>query len=453
MPSAEHLAPALIERHSLRWLLLLYSLFILYGTFIPFEFSGDAVVLQSQLTRFFRPPFANGVRQFSLADMSSNILLFVPFGFLWVGSDIGKNIFSRLWAAFFVVGLLGGLFGLAIEIGQLFSPGRIPSLLDALCNGSGAAIGGLFACSFFRLLRGRLGNYAIAVLNHRPSLLLLALYLAAYAVDAFYPFDVTLDVSTVWHNVKYARWIPFTGGVRRYWPDLIVEKVMLFAAIGYLARGNLKTSFVANRGLGAWWLCVAASLAIEMGKLLFSGRSPNVENFMLSSFGALLGVVLAYPLATTALCRRHAFAILLSLTVLVAAWAELSPLDWVGSVAEWSTRAERIEWLPLTAYYHADPRLALFDLLKKLLLVGPFGFLLAMRTHRISAAHPRLRATVAGLVLGALFEAAQIGVSSRTASSTDVLLFGLASWFGAFACERFLRFSKLRGRVCELHGI
>ncbi len=440
MLPTEHLVPAIVERSSLRWLLLLYSLFILYGTFIPFEFSGEAVVVQSQLTRFVSLPFVNGVRQFSRADLISNVLLFVPFGFLWVGSEIGKNIVNRLWKAFFVVGFIGGFFGLAIEIGQLFSPGRSPSLLDAICNGSGAAIGGLFASGIFRVLRGRLGNSAVAMLSHRPSLLLLALYVAAYAVDAFYPFDVTLDVSTVWHNVKYARWIPFTAGVARYWPDLVIEKVWLFAAIGYVARRNLESSFVVNRGLTAWWLCVAASLAIELGKLFFSGRSPNMENFMLSSVGALLGVVLIYPLAKTEPCRRHALAILLSLTVLVSAWVELSPFDWAGSLAEWSARAERIEWLPLSAYYHADPRLALFDLLKKTLVIGPFGFVLALRAHRISAAHPRLRASLAGLGLGALFEAAQLGVSSHTASSTDVLLFGLASWFGAVVFERLRPF-------------
>ena len=452
MPSTDLFEAALIERRSLRWLLLFYCLFIVYGTFIPFKFSDDAAFVQSQWSGFFNPPYADGVRQFSLSDLVSNILLFVPFGFLWVGSDIGKTIFNRVSAAFFVVGILGGLFGLAIEFGQLFSPGRTSSLLDALCNGSGAAFGGLVGWVFFRLLRGRLGTSAIAILHHRPSLVLLGLYLIVYSVDAFYPFDVTLDVSTVWDNVKHARWIPFTGGLRRYWLDLFVEKVLLFAVVGYLARANLQKTAAINRGLAAWWLCVIASLAIEIGKLFFAGRSPNVENFMLSSLGALLGIILVYPLAATELCRRRAFAFLMTSIILVIAWAELAPFDWVGSIDEWHSRTESIEWLPLSAYYHADPRPALFDLLKKLLLVGPFGFLLAMRVQTNAAAHPRLLATGAGLLLGALFEAAQIGLRSHSASTTDVLVFGAASWFGAFVFERFLQFNKFPNTASNRYG-
>ena len=96
MPSTDLFEAALIERRSLRWLLLFYCLFIVYGTFIPFKFTDDAAFVQSQWSGFFNPPYADGVRQFSLSDLVSNILLFVPFGFLWVGSDIGKTIFNRL---------------------------------------------------------------------------------------------------------------------------------------------------------------------------------------------------------------------------------------------------------------------------------------------------------------------------------------------------------------------
>jgi VanZ family protein len=452
MPSADRLEATLIERHSMRWLLFLYCLFILYGTFIPFKFTDDAEFVHSQWARFLTPPYVAGVRQFSLSDVVSNVLLFVPFGFLWIGSEIGKGIVNRLWAAFFVVGALGGLFGLAIEIGQLFSPGRISSLLDAACNGSGAALGGLFGNVLFRLLRGRIGTSAITTLRERPSLWLLGLYLCAYIVDAFYPFDVTLDVSTVWENVKHARWIPFAGGAHLYWLDLLVEKVLLFAAIGYLARVNLQKSLLANRAFAAWWLCAAVSFVIEIDKLFFVGRSPNAENFFLSAFGTMLGVIVVYPLARTSLGRRGGFAILMASSILVIAWAELSPFDWVGSVDEFYHRLDLIEWVPFSAYYGADPRPALFDLLKKLLIAGPFGFLLAIRLQSKLSKHPRLIASFAGLALGALFEAMQIGLRSHTPSTTDVLLFGLASWFGLFVFEKFSQLNKFFSTASNPYG-
>jgi hypothetical protein len=81
MPGAAEQRTSFDERKLLRWLLLFYCLFILYGSFLPFRFSDDPEFVRSQLTRFFTPPYEHGVRKFSLPDVVSNILLFVPFGF------------------------------------------------------------------------------------------------------------------------------------------------------------------------------------------------------------------------------------------------------------------------------------------------------------------------------------------------------------------------------------
>src|SRR3970040_1961523 len=101
---------SLLERRALRWLLVLYCLFILYGTFIPFRFSTDAALVYSQWASFFALPFANGVSRFSILDVVSNVWLFIPFRFLWVGSEIGKSISSRLFGAILMVSGLGLLF-------------------------------------------------------------------------------------------------------------------------------------------------------------------------------------------------------------------------------------------------------------------------------------------------------------------------------------------------------
>lgn len=87
MPGLAELRISLAERKLLRWLFFFYCLFIPYGSFIPFRFSDDSEFVRSQFARFFTPPYDHGVRRFSLPDVVSNILLFVPFGFLWVGAE------------------------------------------------------------------------------------------------------------------------------------------------------------------------------------------------------------------------------------------------------------------------------------------------------------------------------------------------------------------------------
>src|SRR5215472_9329273 len=223
-----------VEKRALRLMLLFYCLFILYGSFIPFRFSADPVFVHDQWMRFFIAPFVHGVRRFSILDVVSNVLLFVPFGFLWIGAEIGRRPFGRLVQAVLAVGLMGFLFGLGIETGQTFSPGRTASILDALSNGFGSALGG--AAGYF-FLRGQSGGFRKTlreIIRQRPSLILLGLLMVVPLAGAYYPFQITLDVSTVWDNLKHTQWLPFSGGLHRFWMDLLVEKILVFAAIGYL---------------------------------------------------------------------------------------------------------------------------------------------------------------------------------------------------------------------------
>jgi len=123
MPRFAELRISFAERKLLRWIFFFYCLFILYGSFIPFRFSDDPEFVRSQFVRFFAPPYDHGVRRFSLPDVVSNVLLFVPFGLLWVVGEFSLHLQSRFWRVAFTAGLLGLLSGLVIESGQMFSPG------------------------------------------------------------------------------------------------------------------------------------------------------------------------------------------------------------------------------------------------------------------------------------------------------------------------------------------
>ena len=431
-----------VEKRAIRWMLLFYCLFILYGSYIPFRFSADPAFVHSQWGRFFTAPFVHGVRQFSILDVVSNILLFVPFGFIWVGAEIGKRLLGRLVVACLAVGLIGFLFGIGIEAGQTFSPGRTASILDALSDGLGSALGGAAGYFFSRGLSGSFGVTLREIIRRRPSLVLLALFLVVPLADAYYPFQITLDVSTVWNNLKRTQWLPFSGGLHRFWMDLLVEKLLVFAAIGYVVLHNLRRAGVSHSAGMAWGLCVAFAFCVEGGKLLFVGRVPNAENFIFSSTGALLGILILPNLAEASICRRFPIEILMTLALGLAAYSELSPFDWIQSIDELPARVSKIEWLPFGAYYGADPQSALFDLGKKLFIIGLLGLLIAARSRHKKPSRHRSVAALVGLFAGTVLEASQIALRSRTPSVTDVLLFGLAAWLGAVIFERFLMFRR-----------
>jgi glycopeptide antibiotics resistance protein len=102
-----------------------------------------------------------------------------------------------------------------------------------------------------------------------------------------------------------------------------------------------------------------------------------------------------------------------------------------------SSYGAKIEWLPFSSYYQAEPQAALFDLAKKLFLLGPLGFIIAAGKSSGSARKRQILAVAAGLTVGLILEAGQIAVQSRTPSMTDVLLFGAASWAGAAIFNRY----------------
>ena len=426
-----------VEKRVLRWMLFFYCLFILYGSFIPFRFSADPGFVQAQWMRFFTAPFVNGVRRFSILDVVSNVLLFVPFGFLWVGAEIGRRPFGRLVNAVLAVWLIGFLFGLGIEAGQTYSPGRTASILDALSNGIGSAVGGAAGYLFLRGLSDGFGETLRGVIRQRPSLILLGLLMIVPLADAYYPFQITLDVSTVWDNLKQTRWLPFSGGLHRFWMDLLVEKLLVFAAIGYLILHHLRGAGLSDSKGMTWGLCMAFAFCVEGGKLLFVGRVPNAENFIFSSTGALLGILFLPTLAEADICRRYPIEIVMALVLGLAAYSELSPFDWIKSMDELPARLAKVEWLPFGAYYGADPQSALFDLGKKLFIIGPLGFLIAARAQQKKFPRHRIVAALVGLVTGTVLEASQVLLRSRIPSITDVLLFGLATWAGAVLFERF----------------
>jgi VanZ family protein len=108
------------------------------------------------------------------------------------------------------------------------------------------------------------------------------------------------------------------------------------------------------------------------------------------------------------------------LALLLLGYSELTPFAFAASPSAMARQVGRVEWIPLLSYSRADAQSALFDLWRKLLLSGFWGFSFswAMRA-------PPWRAAGAGLVVGGALEAAQLFTTGRTASVGDVLIFAL----------------------------
>jgi len=288
----------------------------------------------------------------------------------------------------------------------------------------------------------------IRLAREEPRLLpitLLALWLCS---DALYPFAVTLDVSTAWHNLKHARWVPLRGS-QGFWPDRVVDGVVVFAMLSALVRSALLGRVPrGSAAMGAALAAVGFSCALQVGKLLVVGRSPNVENVLLAAIGALVGVTVVPTALTWGPIRRHSAGALAALALSLLVYSELTPFLFAFAPSAIAVQLRRIEWLPLQSYSWADAQSALFDFWKKLLLSGFWGFSFA----RARGATPS-GAAGAGIGAGSLMEAAQLFTARRIPSIGDVLILGLGAWIGGIVAQRYRepsRIERIRGDLSSV---
>ena len=424
------------QKKSAQYLLVAYCLFIVYGCFIPFHFNLDPNFVRWRWEVFLLEPIHGRIPRASLSDVVSNILLFVPFGILCIWVRMANGARQRALLPVLLTAGYGLVFGVAIESGQTLSPWRSPSPLDVMCNATGALIGAISGRVLFRAFERSVKTGFVHVLRQQPSLLVLGYLFLGVLVDSFYPFDVTLDLSAIWQNVKQSQLIPFNGGLHRYWFDLFIEKGAIFAAIAYLVSINIRYRREATGTPLTWLLCSALAFTIETSKLFFAGRAFYSENVIIASCGALAGVLLLPRLSVPAWVKQGRQAIWFIFVLGFLVYFQLSPFEWI-SLNELTVQFSRIEWLPFKAYYSAEPLAALFDLQQKIYFLIPLGFVVMSLGSIQHATVPRRRALLVCIFIAAGLESLQILVRSRIPSTTDVIIFSASAWVGMALFEVF----------------
>lgn len=87
-----------------------------------------------------------------LVNFVANILLFLPFGFLYFQGRVATGASPTFLSLEILI--LSFLFSLTVEFYQIYCHNRHPSMTDVLSNTTGASVGGWVG----RKVRGRAGN-------------------------------------------------------------------------------------------------------------------------------------------------------------------------------------------------------------------------------------------------------------------------------------------------------
>jgi VanZ family protein len=228
------------SQHLARWLLVIVTFLIVYGSLYPFRFAagGDRGILELVGTLSWA--------RTTQSDIAANVLLYLPFG-----ACLGWMLAVRLGGPLAVLAatVAGVLLSTTIEVAQIFETRRVASLADVCFNGAGSMAGSALALAL-RSARHGFRRHPLTTLLAEPIATALLLLWVGYRLA---PFAVTLDP---------AHWREAVAPLGDSWLDPA-------ATVGYLVP----------------WLVVAQAL-----RALIGGRDP-ARPLALLMLGMLVALV------------------------------------------------------------------------------------------------------------------------------------------------------------------
>lgn len=434
--AASH-APSLARLARTLW--ILFALFILYGTTIPFDFRVGWSGAMDKIAHLPLNPLISPDtgRRVSIPDEVQNVLLFIPFGALGVLADRSRrqSSFRRLIS---VTGLALALSA-SVEALQLFSADRVTSVGDVTTNVTGAILGGVAAIagrSLFERLMRRLETTGLTDTETFYPAMVFAVLLC---VAAWEPFDVTLDVGSCVDKLKMLHhdvW-QYSGVLTDEGVEVI--RYGLFAVFGasWLEAIGRPRAAVEAAAIG-----VIAAFALEGCQILIHSRMPALSDAVVHAAGAILGVALWTARRRVASPRLWITALVV-LTAIAAATQNLSPFT-----LEAAHRPMR--WFPFLGYYVHTTFETVSTVIELLLIYFPVGFCLA-RVWPDGSRATRW-AVLLTLALALPIEWTKGWIVSRYPDITNVAVSVMGAWLGAWAGRAGARFLPA-GSLLQSQGV
>lgn len=360
----------MVDRGVVRILFVLSIAGIAYGSLYPFTFQSAGLSASDASSVLV----GDMIGQLSLGNLLTNVLLFIPYGLFGALALGNMRLPWRLPAL-----LLGGaVFASALQVAQIWLPGRVPTLVDGGINVVGILLGMLLArvplvAHLMTAARGRL--HLVAAL---PVVLMLC-----WLGYRLFPFVPAIGLSLL------------KDGLR----PLLIQPDFQALNVFHNAVGWIVFACLWQRcRLPGRWLpaLVAAVLLAEVGiadnvLTLNNVIGASIALFLWSLFGGF--------------GQRLTLVVMLLSAMLVV--QGLRPYEWGESP---------FHWLPFRGFLTGSMYVNMLSLLEKCFLYGSLVWLTLEATPGRSAAlvWPVL------LMLGV--EVAQTQLAGRTAEITDPLL-------------------------------
>jgi VanZ family protein len=430
------------NRRLYAWLALAFVGFVVYASWMPFNFH---LLPADQAVALFREVLAGPLGVPSRSDWVANVLLMVPVSFLLAGAlGADRPGPAALGDALLILPLCL-LLSASVEFGQLFLPGRVCSLGDIAAQGVGAVTGVLAWAVAGEKVTAWGRSFSTPGESAGWQARLLPAYLAALAAVYLLPLDFTLSPAAVYHKFKAGliNFVPFAlpAGAGYAYVEKTVLNVVYCGLLGLLAAGLPGRPWQERGQPGPILLLAFLALGLLHGlKLLVVSRSFDVTDVVVGSLAVVAGWYLGGPLHGRAGGSFRTERALQALRLgLLAAWLALAtfvtwqPFDFdLGLVGP---RLGALTPVPFADAWRGQELVALENAVQKFVFYCPAGALLTTwrpATSRLAW----LPALLGGLLVALALEAGQLALLSRTAQVSDVYTETAGALLGSLITRR-----------------
>jgi VanZ family protein len=434
-------------RRTYAWLAIGVLAFGVYVSVLPFDLRPMPLdQAWADFQALMRTPFA---RRVSRANFIANVLLFVPVGFGLMGALLlDRTALPIRFLACLLILPISVAVSTAAEFIQVFAPGRLPSALDVAAQ----TIGCLIGMGTWVIAGNQFTTWLRAAANSQQDdrlARLLTGYAAAWTFVNLAPFDITLDPSQLARRYRggLITVVPFGSPLspsRLVWDALASTICALpLGALGLVsgAPRSARRHAAAAFGVGAGLVAI-----IEVAQIFIRSHAADITDVLFGWLGVGLGVSIAKstlprrvvesggPLASTWSLAA------LSIWCLILLAYHWLPYDFTIDAVAIKQKLEQVSLLPFQQYQSGSDLNAFNDVLVKLGLSAPLGFIVAfvLRPSRTIGVRLVGLLTVGAACGFSLIEAGQFFLASRVPGPTDVYV-GIAGTLLGLAIGRWLR--------------
>jgi VanZ family protein len=395
------------------------TLFIIYGTTIPFNFIPRREIAFEHWARVLWNPLLSPEtqRRVSIPDFVSNVLLFTPFGCfgMWAVRR-PRSVVART----VMLVVLSATLSTAVEVVQLFTVDRISSLADVFANTLGGFAGAIAGVVLGASAGAVVSSAAASGLADATAFFPFLIATCVVCAGAWEPFDVTLDVGSVLPKLRLFFHDPvqfgtFTDEGLSLLQHLLFASTLLVLLKQARVRGAMKTTLAIG---------VVVALVCEGSQLFIAARMPGLWEAAVGVAGVLVGVAagLDFWRSRRSPTPGRWCVGLFALTAIGVAMQQLSPF-------ELSTSGFRpFQWMPFLNYYAFTSGQTVSHAAELMLSYLPLGFGLALAVSKRAERFGLV--TVLALLIAVPVEYGQRFIGGRFPDVTDIALSVTGAWFG-----------------------